>query len=57
MKTISLKEVENGFFLKVEDKDSITQYAFRSVDILPMLEFIGRKILNPKWVRVTAEEK
>ncbi len=54
MKEITIKEVFNGYRITVTDIDSKKEYVYRSVDVLQMVEFIGRLFYGRK---VRVEEK
>lgn len=49
---IVIETVTNGIIVEIEDGHiKPKEYVFRSIDILPMLEFVGEKI-NDKKVKV-----
>ncbi len=43
-KEIKIQEVSNGYYVTVDQRE----YVFRAVDILQMLEFVGRELYGKK---------
>lgn len=54
MKTFTIQEVQNGFKIAIDENIDHTEYVYRSVDVLQMLEFVGREVYGK---RVKVEER
>lgn len=53
MQTISVKRVENGFHIKIEQSNVTQEYVWRSLDVIPMVAWLGRHLNEGRKLYVT----